>query len=217
MHRLAAGLLCAFVAGGVLAEGVAVGVAGGLLAAPAPFPRAGRTGPWVTGWDRPVDPVGDCRFDRQGDRLTITVRGKGHAIEARDAARLMRDVEGDFVARVRVGGDCEQSGDYNAGLLVLDGENVVEYVLYNPVAHGRPRHLLIERREGAVLVRGSLDGKNWERAVRLRRKMPRVLKVGVVVWCNSPVTFKAVFDQFRLTPLGGSGGRPAARPGDAGH
>jgi regulation of enolase protein 1 (concanavalin A-like superfamily) len=194
MHRSAALLLWALVA-------VA---AGGLLAAPAPFPRPFRqAGPWFDGWDKPRALFGDCRFDRKGDRLTMTVRGNGHGVEARDAPRLMRDVEGDFVARVRVGGDCEQSGDYNAGLLVLDGATVVQYILYNPVAHGRPRHLLIERREGAVLVRGSLDGKSWERAVRLRRKMPRVLKVGVMVMCNSPVTIKAVFDQFKLTPLGG--------------
>jgi hypothetical protein len=47
MHRFAVSLLCALVTGGIA----------GLVAAPAPFPRS----PWATGWEKPVDAVGDCR------------------------------------------------------------------------------------------------------------------------------------------------------------
>jgi hypothetical protein len=51
MNRYAAMLLCAVVPAAV-------------LAAPAPAPRT--SGPWFDGWDKPVDPLGDCRFERKG-------------------------------------------------------------------------------------------------------------------------------------------------------
>jgi uncharacterized protein (TIGR03067 family) len=64
---------------------------------------------WDTCWDKPVNPAGDCRFDRKGDKLTITVPGKGHGYDIAksggNAPRLLRDVEGDFSVQVRVGGD----------------------------------------------------------------------------------------------------------------
>ena len=73
-------------------------LAGGLLGAPAPFHR--ETGAWYNGWDRPLDAVGGCKFDRHGDKLTITVPGKPHALNVRegrlDAPHLLRNVEGDF-------------------------------------------------------------------------------------------------------------------------
>ena len=53
MPRLAAVLLCALAALAVQAT-------------PVPPPK-----PWVTGWDQPVDPDGDCRFERKGDKVTI--------------------------------------------------------------------------------------------------------------------------------------------------
>ena len=71
------------------------------LAAPAPVNR-----PWVTGWDKPVDTDKDCKFTRDKDTLTIEVPGKDHnlAIERNlmNSPRHLRDVEGDFVAQVRI-------------------------------------------------------------------------------------------------------------------
>src|SRR4051794_6272305 len=90
MHRFAAFLFVGLFAAAV-------------LAAPAPRPRPPT--PWVTGWDKPVDPSGDCRFDRDGDRLTISVPGKGHELNYErpmTAPQLLRDVEGDFDVQVRV-------------------------------------------------------------------------------------------------------------------
>jgi regulation of enolase protein 1 (concanavalin A-like superfamily) len=114
MHRPAALLLCALVAG------LAATLAGGLLAAPAPFPRPGR-GPWYDGWDRPVDPVGDCQFARKGGTLTITVPGKGHELDIfkgrLNAPRLLREVEGDFVVQVRVRGDYRPADLAKPGML----------------------------------------------------------------------------------------------------
>lgn len=77
--------------------------AGIALAAPVPANR-----PWVTGWDKPVDPDKDCKFTIDKGTLTIEVPGKDHdlAIERdlMNSPRLLRDVEGDFVAQVRVSG-----------------------------------------------------------------------------------------------------------------
>jgi regulation of enolase protein 1 (concanavalin A-like superfamily) len=73
------------------------------LAAPAPTDR-----PWVTGWDKPVDPDQDCKFIREKGTLTIEVPGKDHDLGIErglmNSPRLLRDVKGDFVAQVRVRG-----------------------------------------------------------------------------------------------------------------
>src|SRR5262249_6615698 len=101
-------------------------------ATPAPFPRTDR--PWYTGWDRPADPRRDCRFDRKGGRLTITVPGKGHEIDLAkgrlQAPHLLRSVEGDFAVQVRVGGNFRptgRSGYHRAGLLVTDGTIFIKF------------------------------------------------------------------------------------------
>jgi regulation of enolase protein 1 (concanavalin A-like superfamily) len=71
--------------------------------------------PFETGWDKPVDPDGDCKFLRDKGVLTIEVPGKDHdlAIERKlmNSPRLLRDVEGDFVAQVRVSGTFVPSTD----------------------------------------------------------------------------------------------------------
>jgi hypothetical protein len=111
MHRLAV------VSSSLL---LAVGVA----AAPAPEVR-----PWVHGWDRPVNRRGDCRFHRDGEKLSIVVPGEGHSFQPSDrepnAPCLLRDVEGDFVVQVRVDGDFRPTGGdtfRRAGLLLTDGK-----------------------------------------------------------------------------------------------
>src|SRR5947209_3073819 len=94
MPRLASLLLAALVA--TAADG-----------APVPRPKASPV--WTRGWDRPVNPGGRCRFDRTGDKLTLTVPGRGHGLDVSNgrlnAPRLLRDLRGDFVVQVRVGGD----------------------------------------------------------------------------------------------------------------
>jgi hypothetical protein len=116
MNRIALALLVACLAGG---------------AQTAPAPPEGDA--WRVGWDRPIDPLGDCRFVRAGAKLTIHVpppsKKGSHQLRVEDgklnAPRLLRDAEGDFLMEVRVGwvGDAEDgSWGWGApGILLTDG------------------------------------------------------------------------------------------------
>src|SRR5262245_46986865 len=100
---------------------------GAALAAPVPLPRPAPR-PWLFGWGAPVDPVGDCRFERDGRRLTITVPGEGHGLAIfsghLDAPRLFREAEGDFSLEVRVrGGFSNKAREREAGIVLLAGRD----------------------------------------------------------------------------------------------
>jgi regulation of enolase protein 1 (concanavalin A-like superfamily) len=202
MHRFAVLLLCALLA-----------VAGG-VAAPAPLSRPSEV--WSTGWDRPVDPVGDCRFERKGDKLTLTVPAR----EGRKTPpRLLRDVEGDFVVQVRVCPSGHRAGLVLTGGLILfcfeRSDGPVPLVVTNlrktrsyregpPLA--KPAYLQLTRQDDLLRVAYSEDGKAW---IYLRTRfvikpLPQGLKVGVVAEATAEGTFKAVFDQWKLSPLEGT-------------
>src|SRR5262249_33981790 len=133
------------------------------LAAPAPAPR-----PWLSGWDRPLDPLGGCRFDRKGETLTVTVPGEGRDLETADgrpnAPRLLRVVEGDFTAQVRVRGDFGKvglGGLRRAGLLLSDGHWFVSLTRAGPGRY--PLHVCFsdsgERSQATVFLLGKRLGK----------------------------------------------------------
>jgi len=97
------------------------------LAAPAPKPSV-----WRTGWDRPVDPSRDCRFDYDGDKLTITVPGKNHGLDVMgnrlNAPHLLREVRGDFDIQIRVSENFRPAGNegyHRAGLLLMYEKTVL--------------------------------------------------------------------------------------------
>jgi hypothetical protein len=98
-------------------------LAAGATAAPAPLPRPWQPRPWLGlgGWDAPV---GRGRFDHKGATLTITVANQ----EDHRGARLLRDVEGDFVVQVRVRGAFHRDvGKHiqvqGAGIVLTDGKS----------------------------------------------------------------------------------------------
>jgi regulation of enolase protein 1 (concanavalin A-like superfamily) len=104
-------------------------VVSAVMAAPAPAPS-----PFTRGWDKAIDPDGDCKFRREKDALIIEVPGRVHDLGVErgvmNAPRLLRDVEGDFLAEVRVSGNFrpaeKPAGDYHvsfisAGLLLMTG------------------------------------------------------------------------------------------------
>jgi regulation of enolase protein 1 (concanavalin A-like superfamily) len=191
---------------------------GGLMAAPAPFRRASPV--WTLGWDKPV---GEGRFDRDGDKLTITVSGK-------NAARLIRVVEGDFVVRVRVSGDFRPtwSGLRRAGLLVTDGTDFFRLdrrdgflCLTRPIDVAdsgppikldlginfegppaeRPVFYRLERRGKALQFSWNENGQHWLRLGEpvLPGNRPQKLKVGVFAEATAEGSFRPVFDKFQLS------------------
>jgi hypothetical protein len=72
-----------------------------------------------TGWEKAIDPDGDCRFVYDKESLTIELPAKEHDLDPdrgrTNAPRLLREVEGDFVLQVRLGGDFKPSARSTAG------------------------------------------------------------------------------------------------------
>lgn len=66
-HHAALMLICALVAAAAVVGALAL--------------KARPSTVWMDGWDEPVDPLGGCRFDREGDTLTMTVPGEGGGID----------------------------------------------------------------------------------------------------------------------------------------
>ncbi len=123
------------------------------LARPAAPPKPTKSSrPWFDGWDKPIDPVGDCTFERKGERLTIKVPGPDHGLEFWDdshkAPRLMRDVAGDFAIQVRVGGSFRpargsRGASQGAGLVMLSGQRVAMLLRTTQMSNGKTWHSLL--------------------------------------------------------------------------
>jgi regulation of enolase protein 1 (concanavalin A-like superfamily) len=91
--------------------------------------------PALAGWGIVVDPDGDCVIGLENDTLTIKVPGKNHdlSIEVNNmnAPRVMRAIEGDFIAQLKVSGKVRHTGGrasehfyayHGAGLLLWKDE-----------------------------------------------------------------------------------------------
>jgi regulation of enolase protein 1 (concanavalin A-like superfamily) len=62
----------------------------------------------IKGWGKVIDPEGDCTVKADKGKVTITVPGTNHNLNPSlnsKAPRVMQEVEGDFVASVKVSGD----------------------------------------------------------------------------------------------------------------
>lgn len=108
---------------------VALLLAYSALSAPAPKPR-----PFVSGWEKAIDPDHDCTIKREKGNLIMEMPGSDHDYDPRrgqcNAPRLLiqRDIEGDFVMQVRVRIDGQpsaqstvdgQASSVSAGFLVM--------------------------------------------------------------------------------------------------
>lgn len=116
----------------------------------------------LAGWGTAIDPDGDVKFDATGSALTLKIPGTLHDLVADigkfNAPRVLRPVENDFVATVRVDGSFTPGGKstkvktvpLNAGGLVLwkDAENYV-FILRTAMARGGKVNsaILFEERE----------------------------------------------------------------------
>lgn len=62
----------------------------------------------IKGWGRVIDPDGDCKVSIEKGRVAIAIPGTVHALSAErgqtNAPRVLREVEGDFIAEVKVYG-----------------------------------------------------------------------------------------------------------------
>jgi hypothetical protein len=69
----------------------------------------------LRGWGATIDPDGDCKFGLGGNRLTITVPGTDHGLGVErgqmNAARVLKEIEGDFIIQVRVSGNFPKGGE----------------------------------------------------------------------------------------------------------
>jgi RNA polymerase sigma factor (sigma-70 family) len=90
----------------------------------------------LRGWGTATDPDGDCKFTVAKDKLTITVPGGDHDLGVErglmNSPRVLRPVEGDFIAQVRVSGTFptrdksntnERAPFHGAGLLLWKDAN----------------------------------------------------------------------------------------------
>jgi RNA polymerase sigma factor (sigma-70 family) len=122
----------------------------GLAADPTPADQPGQ-GTIIPCWGTTVDPDGDCKFTVENDTLTIVVPNTDHALcverDQMNAPRVLRDVEGDFIAQVRVSGPFPEGAEsvvkgrrpfHGAGLLLwLDDKNYVRLERAHLVFEGR--------------------------------------------------------------------------------
>jgi regulation of enolase protein 1 (concanavalin A-like superfamily) len=119
-----------------------VGLAGG----------AEKPGRWLEGWGDVRDPAGDCKVEQKGGKLTIRIPGKPHDLSAElnqvNAPTVLGEVDGDFIAEVRVTGPVRPGGralnpqrpPYNgAGLLVwVDAKTFLRLERASILRQGQP-------------------------------------------------------------------------------
>src|SRR5262245_57498798 len=103
----------------------------------------------IKGWGTVIDPDGDCSITEDKGKVTIKVPGSHHDLYVRklNAPRVLREVEGDFVAQVKVTADWKPGArlpkvstvPYNgAGLLVWDSEKHFVRWERSVMIHGTP-------------------------------------------------------------------------------
>jgi regulation of enolase protein 1 (concanavalin A-like superfamily) len=125
---------------GLLAAGGAVGYqafAAEEKEPPAAAARPAAPALVITGWGTVINPDGDCKFEADKGRVTVSVPGTAHdfagELKRWNAPRVMFGVKGDFILEVKVSGKFDPVAEstiegrrsYNGGgiLLVKDKDN----------------------------------------------------------------------------------------------
>jgi regulation of enolase protein 1 (concanavalin A-like superfamily) len=154
-------------------------------------PEPEPTGKELAGWGLAIDKDKDCQFRPEEKTLALEVPGTLHDLNpdsgVLNAPRVMRPVEGDFLATVKVTGDFKPGGKstnpkgvpYNgAGILIWsDSDNYIRLERGALLRGGKVSTLVaFEEREGgyrgAVHNEGSQGGTCY---LRLERKGSRIL------------------------------------------
>ena len=165
---------------------------GGLLAALEPAIPADAPDFEQTTWGEFIDPDGDCAADFDGAAVTLDLPATRHDLSVEtdsvNAPRILRDIDGDFIAEVRVDGEIQPTGPstipgrkpyQSAGLLLwLDDETYVRLeraAMIQPDTGGIQFFVNLElRRDGAMA--GAMGALTADEPLylRLERKAGRV-------------------------------------------
>ncbi|QJW99880.1 hypothetical protein FTUN_7503 [Frigoriglobus tundricola] len=160
-------------------------------AAPGAGPSPAKT--VLATWGTVNDPDGDCKFSVSKGRLSIGIPGKDHALGVErgqmNAPRVLRDVEGDFIAQVRVSGEFLQGAEsvvanrrpfHGAGLLLWhDDKNYIRLERAELVSEKtNMRYASFEQRRNGEFVRvgnaATLPLTEKETYLRLERRNGKV-------------------------------------------
>jgi len=89
--------------------------------------RKNQVGKPIAGWGTAFNPDNDCTIKPDGKDLTVEVPGKPHGFHPEyNAPRVIRDVEGDFLATVKVEGTFQPGGtSTNAKTVPFNGAGLV--------------------------------------------------------------------------------------------
>jgi regulation of enolase protein 1 (concanavalin A-like superfamily) len=142
--------------------------------------------PKLPAWGEVTDPDGDCQLKLADSKLSIVVPGTAHDLSAElkkvNAPRVLRDVQGDFIVQVKVGGALKpgpnpsmpQRLPFNsAGLLVwLDSTSYVRLERAAIVRDGNVQPILLfeERNKSVPVMVGAIPLEPRPTYLRLERR-----------------------------------------------
>jgi hypothetical protein len=170
-------------------------------------------------WGGAIDPDGDCRIERdpQENKLTIFVPGKSHLLSTEigrmNAPRVLREVEGDFDANVRVAGINHPGAKasttayapfHGAGILIWqDGANYVRLEIAADLRHGTPRpYINFEyRKDGALAASSGMkngDGSNRLKVERRGNEISAAFSPDGAHWTSFPPLLARLSGRLRV-------------------
>jgi hypothetical protein len=197
------------------------GVVSMALAAPAPFYRSTKEGGlWFAGWDRPVDPIGGCRFERRGGKMTIHVPGEGRELDYSngqfDAPHLRRVVRGDFVLSVRLNAarlfSVKGAGRRQAGLVVTAGDRATGVFVEGSSSDCWVSNRCFERGGFGGAGQGGLSARESSLWLRVRRKgetLEAAYRFNGKSWCEKRLDVPSLATTTTVAVFAASGAQGA--------
>ena len=168
----------------IAAAGLAAGVLACLTIAPI---LADEKDAVIKGWGRAADPDRDCEVALKEDSLDIKIPGKSHDyasdISIQNSPQVLREVSGDFIVEVRVGGEFNPGATstiagrlsyHGAGLLLIkDQDNYISLHRGCVYINQQQRHYAnfeLRRGGGLAVSRYEIEIPNQETYLRLERR-----------------------------------------------
>lgn len=143
----------------------------------------------LANWGQPIDPSRDCWTRLVGETLAIDVPGSTHDLRGDgevNAPRVVRSIDGDFIAQVKVSGNLRHTGKRTSGLSVayhgaglLIWQNARNYVRLERSGLVREDGQTVHfanfelHRDGQVVVK-ALEIPDQDTYLRLERRGNRV-------------------------------------------